>query len=320
MKKYSNEIADESSSHQKRRRQMLFCSLLPLSFFTTLVNGKPDIPVETPVELYPMGSSSPSNLALVLPRPLADARQLSANITDYLMSEKLDGVRAYWDGQQLYFRSGRVINAPSWFTEKFPSHPMDGELWMGRAQFERLSGAVRRQQAQDKEWRQIQYCLFEYPLAAGDFRLRLQKLHNIVEVLQVPWLRVIPHESLKSVEQVEARLKQLMLQKAEGVVLHLASAEFEAGRSEFVYKLKPQHDAEAKVISIHSGKGKFEGMMGALELETPEGKRFKLGTGFADEQRRNPPQIGSFVTYRYRDLTSSGLPKFASFVRVHQPE
>lgn len=316
----SNEFPNELNKHQKTRRQILFCGLFSLNFLAASANAKYFKITEMSADFSMNDTSRLSRLALVLPQTLRDARQLSTNLTDYLMSEKLDGVRAYWDGKQLYFRSGRVINAPAWFTEKFPAHPMDGELWMGRAQFERLSGAVRRQHANDDEWRQIQYCLFEYPLAAGNFRQRLQDLQNSVGKLQISWLRVIQQEPVKSVEQIEARLKQLMLQKAEGLVLHLANAEFEAGRSEFVYKLKPQHDAEAKVIAIQAGQGKYQGMMGALLLETPEGKRFKLGTGFDDEQRRNPPQIGTLVTYRYRDWTSNGLPKFASFVRVYRPE
>lgn len=316
----SNTFPNELNNHRKTRRQILFCGLFSLNFLTASADAKYFKTTEMSADFSMDDISRSSRLALVLPQTLRDTRQLSTNLTDYLMSEKLDGVRAYWDGKQLYFRSGRVINAPAWFTEKFPAHPMDGELWMGRAQFERLSGAVRRQQANDDEWRQIQYCLFEYPLAAGDFRQRLQDLQNSVGKLQISWLRVIQQEPVKSVEQIEARLKQLMLQKAEGLVLHLASAEFEAGRSEFVYKLKPQHDAEAKVIAIQAGQGKYQGMMGALLLETPEGKRFKLGTGFDDEQRRNPPKIGTLVTYRYRDWTASGLPKFTSFVRVYQTE
>lgn len=316
----SNEFPNELNNYQKIRRQILFCALLPMNFLTAPVSATPLKVTEMLADFSIEDSNRTPSLAFVLPQTLKDVRLLSANISDYLMSEKLDGVRAYWDGQQLYFRSGRVINAPVWFTEKLPAHPLDGELWMGRAQFERLSGAVRRQQADDAEWRQIQYCLFEYPLAEGDFRRRFRDLQNIVEKLNISWLRVIPQEPVISVEQIEARLRQLTLQKAEGLVLHLASAEFQAGRSEFVYKLKPQHDAEAKVIAIQAGQGKYQGMMGALLLETPEGKRFKLGTGFDDEQRKNPPQIGSLVTYRYRDWTSNGLPKFASFVRVYRPE
>lgn len=318
--KCSDEFSNELNDHQRIRRQILFSALLPLNFFTASASAKSFQTTEISADFSISDLSRDSKLALVLPQTLTDIRQLSPNLTDYLMSEKMDGVRAYWDGKQLYFRSGRLINAPEWFTEKFPLHPMDGELWMGRAQFERLSGAVRRLQANDEEWRQIQYCLFEYPLAADDFRQRLLDLQNTVEKLQIPWLRTIPQEKVRSIEHIETKLKQLMLQKAEGLVLHLASAEFEAGRSKYVYKLKPQHDAEAKVIAIQAGQGKFQGMMGALLLETPEGKRFKLGTGFDDEQRRNPPQVGTLVTYRYRDWTANGLPKFASFVRVYRPE
>ena len=69
------------------------------------------------------------------------------------------------------------------------------------------------------------------------------------------------------------------------------------------------------------GKGKHAGSLGALVLKLPalDGKpaqRFKLGTGLSDAQRRAPPPVGTWVTYRYRGLTSAGVPRFASFVRV----
>lgn len=302
------------------RRKLLLSVLLSNGVFHNLASGKT---VEVDVRLestLPRELGVITNLPLVLPQALSNIDQLKFPAHLYLMSEKLDGVRAYWNGQQLFFRSGRLIHAPSWFTEKLPTHPLDGELWMGRAQFERVSAVVRRQQADDSEWRQIQYCLFEYPLISGDFRQRVQALEALIAKLQIPWLRVIPQESVESLVQIKTRLKQLTLQKAEGLVLHLASAEFQVGRTEVVCKLKPQHDAEARVIAIQAGQGKYQGMMGALLLETPEGMRFKLGTGFDDEQRRYPPAVGSIVTYRYRDRTSSGLPKFASFIRVFHPE
>ena len=55
--------------------------------------------------------------------------------------------------------------------------------------------------------------------------------------------------------------------------------------------------------------------MGALLVETPEGQRFKLGGGFSDAERGQPPAIGSWMTYRFNGLTSSGLPRFARFLR-----
>jgi DNA ligase-1 len=85
-------------------------------------------------------------------------------------------------------------------------------------------------------------------------------------------------------------------------------------------KLKPQLDAEATVVAHEAGQGKYRGVLGALVVMTPEGRQFRLGTGFTDAMRRHPPAIGSTVTYRYRDLTSTGLPKFASFWRVRESE
>lgn len=260
------------------------------------------------------------SLPLVLLDTISDTDVFSKNSVQFLLSEKLDGVRAYWNGEQLYFRSGRAIHAPAWFTAGFPRHELDGELWMGRASFDQLSAIVRRQTPVDEEWRQVQYCLFELPRAKGTFQARIDQLNAVVSQKQIPWLRVITQESISSFEQIQTKLRELVAQKAEGLVLHRADALFESGRSEHVYKLKPQLDAEAKVVGIQPGKGKYQDRMGALILETKEGKRFKLGTGFDDATRLHPPQLQSWVTYRYRDLTSTGLPKFASFLRVYVPE
>jgi len=50
------------------------------------------------------------------------------NVTGWVMSEKLDGIRAYWDGKRLLTRSGKVIHAPDWFLKDYPPFAIDGEL------------------------------------------------------------------------------------------------------------------------------------------------------------------------------------------------
>ena len=82
-------------------------------------------------------------------------------------------------------------------------------------------------------------------------------------------------------------------------------------------KLKPHLDAEAVVIAHRSGAGKYRGLVGALEVETPDRRRFLVGSGLTDALRRDPPRPGEVITYRYRDLTSSGLPRFATYLRRH---
>lgn len=238
----------------------------------------------------------------------------------YLVSEKLDGVRAVWDGQQLRFRSGRVIHAPAWFTADFPSHPLDGELWMGRQSFERLSAAVRRQDPNDDEWKNISYQLYELPDGKGNFATRIHTLETTVAQLGVSWLKVLPQNRVADKLALKALLEKVVHGGGEGLMLHLFDAQWQTGRSEILLKLKPQLDAEAEVVAHEPGQGKYLGMLGALVVKTPNGQRFRLGTGLSDEQRRHPPELGATITYRYRDLTSTGLPKFASFLRIRDIE
>lgn len=239
------------------------------------------------------------------------------NPAGYLVSEKLDGVRALWDGATLRFRSGRVIAAPAWFTAKLSATPLDGELWLGRGKFDALSGAVRRVQPVDAEWQQLTYMLFELPQAQGSFTQRAAQLHSLVQAAGWSQLQAVEQFTVANHAALQAKLKAVTTAGGEGLMLHLASAPVASGRSDILLKLKPMQDAEATVIGHLPGKGKYQGMLGALQVKTASGQPFKLGSGFSDTQRQHPPTIGSQVTYRYSDVTPSGKPRFASFLRVH---
>lgn len=233
----------------------------------------------------------------------------------YLISEKLDGVRALWDGKSLKFRSGQAISAPAWFTAKLPATPLDGELWLARGKFDELSGIVRKLNAIDDEWRRIKYMVFELPAGDGTFDQRSQKLQALVKQVSWPPLQWIEQFKLADEKALQAKLKQITSQGGEGLMLHLASAPVTQGRSSVLLKLKPVSDAEGIVTAHIPGKGKYAGMLGALQIKTEDGQIVKIGTGFSDAQRRSPPAIGTTITYTYRDKTPSGKPRFASFLR-----
>lgn len=237
---------------------------------------------------------------------------------DYLVSEKLDGVRALWDGSALRFRSGRPIAAPGWFLSGLPPVGLDGELWMGRRSFEVLSGVVRKESPLDSEWRGVRYMVFDLPQQPQRFAERAARVRELLEAAQQPWLMALAQTKLPDAAALQTRLNEVVAAGGEGLVLHRADALWSAGRSDDVRKLKPVPDEEGIVIAHIPGKGKYQGRMGALLLQTPEGQRFVLGTGFSDALRAEPPAVGSVVTYRYRDRTASGLPKFASFMRVRE--
>jgi len=249
---------------------------------------------------------------------LANLYRDQVDVSRYMVSEKLDGVRAIWDGQALRFRSGRTINAPAWFIAGLPKQALDGELWIARGQFERVSGIVRHELADDAAWREVHYMIFELPGAPGPFSERADQIRRLVRQVNVPWLVEIPQFLPADRNTLKMRFNEVVSGGGEGLALHLADAPYQTGRSDVLLKLKPQQDAEAVVVGHQEGKGRFAGLLGALRLRLPDGREFMLGTGFSEAQRREPPALGTTVTYRYRDLTAKGLPRFASFLRVRE--
>ncbi len=249
------------------------------------------------------------------PLLLAQVLRGDVDVTRYWVSEKLDGARAIWDGHTLRFRSGRLVNAPDWFLAGLPPEPLDGELWIGRGRFDELSGIVRRKQARDEDWRRVKYMIFEQPDGAGSFSERIERLRGIVARAGVPWLQAVEQFRVADRPALQAKLDEVVAGRGEGLMLHRADAPYLTGRSDVLLKLKPLLDSEATVIAHLPGQGRLSGMMGALRVETAAGVRFEIGTGFSDAVRRDPPPVGTLVTFQYRELTKDGVPRFASYLR-----
>jgi DNA ligase-1 len=249
---------------------------------------------------------------------LAQVYNDTVDVQQYWVSEKLDGVRAYWDGKQLISRGGNVIAAPNWFVAGFPAQALDGELWLGRNQFAATLSVVSKQQPVDSEWQQIRYYLFELPDAAGSFTERITALQRLIAQQNSRYLMLVPQFRLTDNVQLMAKLHELEQAGAEGLMLHHQDAHYKTGRSADLLKLKTYQDSEAEVIGYRPGKGKYQGMVGALVVKTPDGKTFAIGSGLSDELRQTPPPVGAVVTYRYNGLTQHGLPRFARFLRQRQ--
>lgn len=236
-------------------------------------------------------------------------------IEDWVMSEKLDGIRGYWDGSQLLTRQGKKIHAPAWFVKNFPPFELDGELWSGREQFEFIQSTVL-DKSPSKDWQKISYNIFEVPNAEGDFLMRLKKAR--VWFLENPnkQVRIISQIRCTGKDHLQAFLEKIEAKGGEGVIIKDPAQLYHTGRSPHVLKVKNHRDMEGVVIAVNPGKGKFKKMMGSLTLKIKDGLIFKLGTGFTKKDRQNPPKPGSVVTFKYFGFTKNGKPKFASFLRV----
>lgn len=238
----------------------------------------------------------------------------------YLVSEKLDGVRAIWDGSRLRFRSGRIVRAPEWFTAALPPIALDGELWSGRQSFDLVSGAVRRDAPDDASWRALRLMVFDLPGAAGDFTARAARITEWETAARASVWAAVEQTEVLDRAALRQRLDSVVREGGEGLVLHRADACWSPGRSSARWKLKPLHDAEAQVLAHEPGRGRLTGLMGALQVRTASGIEFRIGTGFTNAERRDPPRVGSWISYTHRGITPSGVPRFASYWRTRDLE
>jgi len=250
---------------------------------------------------------------------LADIYRQGLDLSQYRVSEKLDGIRARWDGTHLISRGGNVFAAPDWFTKGFPAVPLDGELWMGRGRYEEVSSIVRTQQPHDG-WRNVRLMVFDLPAHGGTFDQRVIEMNRFKTVSDSPYLGIIEQRRIGSEEDLVKWLHAVIDQGGEGLMLHRGTALYASGRSQDLLKLKLFTDAEATVIGYRAGKGQFAGQTGSLIVRTDQGVTFSIGSGLSHEQRRRPPPLQSRVTFRYQGLTTNGIPRFPVFLRIRDEE
>lgn len=249
------------------------------------------------------------------PLLLAQNWDNTTDLADWWMSEKLDGVRAWWDGKKFLSRQGNQYHAPDWFVAGLPKTPLDGELWIDRKKFQRTVSVVRRQDKSD-HWKEVRFLVFDAPQQTGDFEERLAYLADTLPPGEHEYASSLEHVRVSDLKQLKKELARIESLGGEGLMLRQPGSQYEVGRSSTLLKVKTFHDAEAVVLDHQGGKGKFKGKMGALVVQLADGTEFSVGTGFTDKQRSDPPPIGSTITFRFQELSDGGVPRFPSFVRT----
>jgi DNA ligase-1 len=247
------------------------------------------------------------------PLLLAEAWDFVTDPAGWWLSEKLDGVRAYWDGQQFLSRQGNLFHAPAWFIKDLPREPLDGELWLGRKKFQRAVSIVRRQDKSDL-WKELSYVVFDAPRLDKGFEARIDFLKGCVAGIGAAHVQAHPQELCQGVDHLKAELARLEALGGEGLMLRRPGSRYESGRSSTLLKVKSFQDAEARVLKHLEGAGKHKGRLGALQVELPDGTIFSVGTGFSDKERGTPPPVGSTITFRYQELSEGGVPRFPSYL------
>ena len=228
--------------------------------------------------------------------------------TGWLLSEKLDGYRGYWDGKRFVTRKGLSYTPPSWFTAGLPDVSLDGELWAGRGNIDQC-GVVRRD-----DWgadgRKILLVIFDAPDVKGTYEERHKAMREIVRRAKCPWLHAHTNQRVKSRKHVERELARVEKLGGEGLVIHKPDSLYVLGKTASVLKVKSMKDDEATITEHYQGPKGKPGVYADWQ-----GTRIKVANGFNMNGDNRPP-VGTVITFGYFEQTTKGMPRFPVFMRV----
>tara|TARA_B100000131_G_C18058317_1_gene589403 strand:- start:7 stop:795 length:789 start_codon:yes stop_codon:yes gene_type:complete len=241
------------------------------------------------------------------------------NVIGWHMSEKLDGIRAYWDGSKFFTRTGKSITPPKAFLECMPDGiVLDGELCVGRGKFSETSSIVRKTKNVEKyndDWmNKITYYVFDSP-SAYPFERRMKFLYENIGS-KYRCVEIVKQTVVKKQSDIDKELRRIIRLGGEGLMLRENGSMYEGKRSKSLLKVKEFHDMEVRIIGYKSGTGKYKGKLGSYDCETKDGYKFNCGSGLTDTDRENKLEIGVYITVKYFELSKEGIPRFPVFMRV----
>jgi DNA ligase 1 len=249
--------------------------------------------------------------------------------TGWWHSEKLDGVRAAWLGNEFVSRNNKIFRSPQTFKKYFPKDDvLDGELFTKRGDFKGTISIVSHKTPNEKDWKKINYMAFDLPHDNGKFEDRMKRLKSIVSrscrgKRDCP-IKVVKQTKIKNRSHLSQLHKSITKNRGEGSMLRRPGSPYENKRSSSLLKLKDILEDDAVVVSHEKGSGKYSSMLGKLVVKWKKGKhkgvQFKVGSGLTDNERKNPNKfypIGKTVNIQFTEIQSSGKPRFPVLRGAH---
>ncbi|GMI42112.1 hypothetical protein TrCOL_g1778 [Triparma columacea] len=269
----------------------------------------------------PAGGTAPDVAAL---HSLAHSYKGTQDVAGWVVSEKLDGMRAILVNGTAYSRAGNVIRAPpQFFSGVPPAAILDGELWLGRGKFQDTVSITKSHGAPMSEWSKVKFVCFDAPAIPGGINERLDYAREATT--NAPHCEVVETETLPVTgvqEEIDRRMALMKAAGAEGLMLRHPTNSFKPKRTHDLLKVKHVSSADAIVVGYEGGKGRNSGCIGALvvELLSDRSKTFKVGGGMNDKEREieryENEYKGRTVEVKYNELTKGGIPRFPIYMRT----
>lgn len=274
--------------------------------------------------LYALDSGD-SNLIFKNLDSYLDSR-VANNLINYAVSEKFDGIRALWDGQNMFSKSGKILAIPPCFSDKLSPLGLkngdfvEGELWIDYGAFDEISSVILRKNPTCTDFERVKYLIFNAHLGeSSDFLANLSQVKGILDsqnLTQDRCIQVITQHRFATQKELSDFFNTVIAKGGEGVIVR---------DSRVAFKLKPQNDAECKIVDYSRGKGRIRGKVGAIICESladknsgiEKGVIFRIGSGLSDKMHENPPKIGTIITYKFSGISKNGIPKHTRFLRIY---
>lgn len=180
-------------------------------------------------------------MSTVATHPIASHVQLQhgsdwqgIDLTGWVITEKLDGCRALWDGQQLVTRTGNVIDAPAELLAALPAGvALDGEVYAGRGNYE-----TARQAVQYGRWVPgVRFHVFD-AITQGDAAQRRYVAVRAVMAAECPLVTMLPAAVALSTQHAIDTLRHVLDHGGEGLMAQAPGTQYVQGRTALLQKLK----------------------------------------------------------------------------------
>lgn len=165
------------------------------------------------------------------------------------MTEKFDGIRAFWNGKELLSKQGRKLDCPSWMTAELPKNvKLDGELWIGRGTLENVVTLLNSSGTEENEmWKSVQYVIFDLPSSDKTYEERVDALR----ALELPsHAKIVETTRCKDNEHLIQHMQTIVADGGEGLMAVQPLSLYSQSRTDTMLKVKPNQETEVQVLEI----------------------------------------------------------------------
>lgn len=212
------------------------------------------------------------------------------------ISEGLNDTQAVYEGELLCFRKDKMLSRKE-------GNGILNSIMQGGELPEDVS-------VQYHVWNRLPLEDWKGGVASHNYQVCFSSLVSMLHVNNPKQISVIDYEVVETLEQAYAFNQQQLAKGLEGSIIKTLTHKWKNGTSNECLKLKVEAEIDLFIYDVVEGKGKAQGMCGALRLHSSCGKlEVDVGTGMSDKHRKQyweekDTLIGRVVAIKANDLLS----------------